>query len=396
MRRIGIIGCGTAGIQLAYSLKNDFDVTLHHYEEPQNILDGRIRSTQVHFHPTLERERRFSMPDEDNAPHIRTIHFQLGQQKLFTGNLSGIAASMDQRLRFAESMNDLAAQGVKLIHGRLKPEDLLDLIPSYNLIIDATGKTGPLAPFPVETGLTPYQAPQRKCIVGYFTGVRPVEPEGISITVLPGNGEMFEIPAMTDSGRATILFIEAVPEGMLDVFKGIKNTSEFVARMANVIEEHFHPIYERIELDQFALIDENAFLQTAITPVIHRPYAIMDGTLILGCGDSVFLSDPITGQGCNTASYAAEQLYETLITHKESTWDEAVGIDYWNRTKQYITAVTEWTNAMTEPLPEPIAGLLMQAASDQMTADGIAAWFENPIKAYEAFHKHPINQPFPR
>ncbi|MFG1732573.1 styrene monooxygenase/indole monooxygenase family protein [Paenibacillus sp. 843] len=396
MRRIGIIGCGTAGIQLAYSLKNDFDVTLHHYEEPQNILDGRIRSTQVHFHPTLERERRFSMPAEDNAPHIRTIHFQLGQQKLFTGNLSGIAASMDQRLRFAESMNDLAAQGVKLIHGRLKPEDLLDLIPSYNLIIDATGKAGPLAPFPVETGLTPYQAPQRKCIVGYFTGVRPVEPEGISITVLPGNGEMFEIPAMTDSGRATILFIEAVPEGILDVFKGIKNTSEFVARMANVIEEHFHPIYERIELDRFALIDENAFLQTAITPVIHRPYAIMDGTLILGCGDSVFLSDPITGQGCNTASYAAEQLYETLITHKESTWDEAVGIDYWNRTKQYITAVTEWTNAMTEPLPEPIAGLLMQAASDQMTADGIAAWFENPIKAYEAFHKHPINQPFPR
>lgn len=396
MRRIGIIGCGTAGIQLAYSLKNDFDVTLHHYEAPQNILDGRIRSTQVHFHPTLERERRFNMPAEDNAPQIRTIHFQLGQQKLFTGNLSGIASSMDQRLRFAESMNDLSAQGVKLIHGRLKQEDLLDLIPSYNLIIDATGKAGPLAPFPVETGLTPYQAPQRKCIVGYFTGVRPAEPEGISITVLPGNGEMFEIPAMTDSGRATILFIEAVPEGILDVFKGIKSTSEFVARMANVIEEHFHPIYERIDVERFALIDENAFLQTAITPIIHRPYAVLDGTLILGCGDSVFLSDPITGQGCNTASYAAERLYETLITHKESTWDEAVGIDYWNRTKQYITAVTEWTNAMTEPLPEHIAGLLMQADSDQMTADGIAAWFENPIKAYKAFHKDPINQPFLR
>ncbi|MGV2644171.1 styrene monooxygenase, partial [Clostridium perfringens] len=68
MRRIGIIGCGTAGIQLAYSLKNDFDVTVHQYEEPQNILDGRIRSTQVHFHPTLERERRFNMPPVGNAP----------------------------------------------------------------------------------------------------------------------------------------------------------------------------------------------------------------------------------------------------------------------------------------------------------------------------------------
>ncbi|GIP00540.1 hypothetical protein J14TS5_56250 [Paenibacillus lautus] len=73
-----------------------------------------------------------------------------------------------------------------------------------------------------------------------------------------------------------------------------------------------------------------------------------------------------------------------------------MGIDYWNRTKQYITAVTEWTNAMTEPLPEHIAGLLMQAASDQMTADGIAAWFENSIKAYKPFHKHQINQPFLR
>lgn len=396
MKRIGIIGCGTAGIQLAYSLKNDFDVTVHHYEEPQNILDGRIRSTQVHFHPTLERERRFNLPAEDNAPPIRTIHFQLGQQKLFTGNLSGSAASVDQRLHFAESMHDLAAQGVKFIHGRLQPEDLPDLAPSYNLIIDATGKAGPLAPFPVEMRLTPYQAPQRKCIVGYFTGVQPVEPEGISITVLPGNGEIFEIPAITDAGRATILFIEAVPEGILDVFKGIKNSSEFVARMANVIEEHFQPIYERIDMDRLALIDENAFLQTAITPVIHRPYAILGGTLILGCGDSVFLSDPITGQGCNTASYAAEQLYETLITHKELTWDEAAGIDYWNRTKQYITAVTEWSNAMTEPLPEHIAGLLMQAASDQMTADGIAAWFEDPTKAYRTFHGHQINQPFLR
>lgn len=93
-----------------------------------------------------------------------------------------------------------------------------------------------------------------------------MEPEGISITVLPGSGEMFEIPAITDTGRATILFIEAVPEGILDVFKGIKNSSEFVARMANLIEEHLPPIYERIDMDRFALIDENAFLQTAMTP----------------------------------------------------------------------------------------------------------------------------------
>ncbi|WP_414153036.1 hypothetical protein [Paenibacillus glucanolyticus] len=114
-------------------------------------------------------------------------------------------------------------------------------------------------------------------------------------------------------------------------------------------------------------------------------------TLILGCGDSVFLTDPITGQGCNTASYAAEQIYETLLTNKEAAWDEAVSAAYWNRVKAYIVAVTEWTNAMTQPLPEHIAGLLMKAAADQQTADEIAAWFEDPIKAREAFIGNSIN-----
>ncbi|MPY17460.1 hypothetical protein F3P21_11360 [Paenibacillus glucanolyticus] len=73
------------------------------------------------------------------------------------------------------------------------------------------------------------------------------------------------------------------------------------------------------------LLDEQAYLQTAITSIIHRPYVMENHTLILGCGDSVFLTDPITVQGCNTASYAAEQIYETLVTNKEAAWDEAVG-----------------------------------------------------------------------
>jgi flavin-dependent dehydrogenase len=112
---------------------------------------------------------------------------------------------------------------------------------------------------------------------------------------------------------------------------------------------------------------------------------MLDDTLVLGCGDSVILADPITGQGCNTASYCAEQLFETLITHKESLWDENVGIEYWGRTRPYVTAVTEWTNAMTGPLPEHIVQILMQAAADQQTADQVAHWFEKPSKAHEAF-----------
>lgn len=396
MRTIGIIGSGTAGLQLAYALKDDFDVTVLHHEEPDEVRSGRVRSTQVHFQPTLARERRVHMPANSDAPQIRTIHFQLGGQKLFTGQLTGIATSTDQRIRFADAMEDLAKDGVRFRHGRIAAGDLDALAASFDLIIDAAGKSGPVASFPVDESLTPFRTPQRKCIVGYFSGIRPVEPEGISITVMPGTGEMFEIPAVTSNGRATILFIEAVPGGALDAFVGVKGPDAFAERMLGVVEEHFPEIAGRIDPAKFALIDDNAYLLTAVTPAVHRPYVMHNGTLILGCGDSVFLADPITGQGCNTASYAAEQLYETLLAHADADWDESIGSEYWNRTQPYIKAVTEWTNAMTQPLPGHIAELLMQAAADQNTADRIAHWFEDPTQAYRSFFEQHNSQPFPR
>ncbi|MBD2867095.1 styrene monooxygenase/indole monooxygenase family protein [Paenibacillus arenilitoris] len=386
-KRIAIIGSGTAGLQLAYSLRKDFDVTLLHYEEPEETRRGRIQSTQVHFHPTLQRERRFLMPDTNDAPSIQTIHFNVGTQKLFVGRLKGAASSVDQRLAYSTAMDDLRRQGLRFRNGRVSRNELASMAESYDLLIDATGKAGPLVPFPVEAGLTPFQTPQRKCIVGYFKGVSPVEPEGISITVMPGIGEMFEIPAITEQGRVTILFIEAVPDGLLDAFKGIKTPQDFAARMESVLQESFPEIYGRVDLDRFSLVDEVAFLQTAITPIVRRPYLMQSGTLVLGCGDSVILADPITGQGCNTASYCAEQLYETLLAHQESPWDEQVGIDYWNRARPYVTAVTEWTNAMTGPLPEHIGQMLMHAAADQETADRIVHWFEQPSTAHEAFFR---------
>lgn len=366
-------------------LKNDFDVTLLHYEEPDEIRRGRIQSTQVHFRPTLDREQRFHMPETDAAPSIKTIHFNMGRQKLFVGRLTGAATSVDQRMAFSKAMDDLAQQGVRFHKARVSRNEIETLAESYELLIDATGKLGPLVTFPIEAGLTPFHAPQRKCIVGYFTGVAPVEPEGISITVLPGAGEMFEIPALSEQGAVTILFIEALPDGILDVFKGVRSAQEFEERMKSILQENFPEIYERVDLDRFTLLDEAAYLQTAITPIIHRPYLMVNDTLVLGCGDSVFLADPITGQGCNTASYCAERLFKTLMAHKESPWDEKVGIEYWSSTRPYVTAVTEWTNAMTGPLPEHIVQMLMQAATDQQIADQVAHWFEKPQKAHEAF-----------
>ncbi len=384
-KKICIIGSGTAGLQLAYSLKEEFDVTVIHSNSSDKIRNGRIMSTQVHFGSTRTREKRFKMPKWEDKTLLKSIHMTIGNQKLFVGKLKEPALSVDQRFYFSHCLKDLENKGVSFRLLRVNKDHLESLADEFDLMIDCTGKSGPLFPFPIEKELSPFQVPQRKCIVGYFFGVKPNNPLGVSVTVLPEIGEMFEIPAITEHGTATILFIMAIPGRELDVFKEIKHGKEFTNQMKNVTQKYFQDIHERIEQDIFALSDDNAFLQVAIKPVIRKPYVTFKNKLAVGCGDSVFLNDPITGQGCNLSSYCAEQLYETLIQYRNSNWDIQLGEIYWDRTKTFVKEVTEWTNAMTQALPQHVVQILLTGAENQKVADEVAQWFADPRKAYEAF-----------
>ncbi|WP_019392755.1 styrene monooxygenase/indole monooxygenase family protein [Priestia filamentosa] len=384
-KKICIIGSGTAGLQLAYSFKEEFDVTVIHSNSSDKIRNGRVMSTQVHFGSTRNREKRFKMPKWEDKTLLKSIHMTVGNQKLFVGKLKEPALSVDQRFYFSQCLKDLENKGISFRLMRVNKDDIESLVDEFDLIIDCTGKSGPLFPFPIEKEFSPFQVPQRKCIVGYFLGVKPNNPLGISVTVLPEMGEMFEIPAMTEHGPVTILFIMAVPNRELDAFKEIKHAKEFTNQMKNVTQKYFQDIHERIEQDIFALSDEKAFLQIAIKPVIRKPYATFKNKLVIGCGDSVFLNDPITGQGCNLSSYCAEQLYETLIQYRDANWDTQLGEAYWDRTKTFVREVTEWTNAMTQMLPQHIVQLLLAGVENQKIADEVAEWFEEPQKAHEAF-----------
>ncbi|MGG3574207.1 styrene monooxygenase/indole monooxygenase family protein [Bacillus gobiensis] len=384
-KRICIVGSGIAGLQLAYALKEDFEVTVIHHRSPDEIRDGRIMSTQVHFGSTRAREKRYQMPKAKVENLLESIHITIGTQKLFIGSLKEAALSVDQRLYYTDCMNDLEKQGVVFHLRRVEKENMETLIEQYDLVIDCTGKSGPLLPFPIEKDLSPFHLPERKCIVGYFTGIKPNLPLGVNVNVLPGQGEMFEIPAVTEQGSVTILFVTAVPETDLDAFKGIKDAQVFTEQMKEIMKHFFPDTYNRINEEQFAICDNKAFLQMAITPVIRRPYVTYHDKLVLGCGDSVFLNDPISGQGCNLSSYCAEQLADTLIEFKHSTWDSHLGERYWNRTKTFVKQVTEWTNAMTQPLPEHIVQMLMEGVQNQEIADGVAGWFADPSTAHQDF-----------
>ncbi|WNB93831.1 styrene monooxygenase/indole monooxygenase family protein [Bacillus sp. NEB1478] len=384
-KQICIVGSGTAGLQLAYALKEDFKVTVFHAKSPEELRSGRVMSTQVHFGPTRTRENRFHMLKWDDHNPIKSIHVTIGEQKLFTGMLKEDALSVDQRLYFSQCMEDLKNKSVSFHEKKIEDNDVESLVNNYDLVIDCTGKSGPLFSFPIEEKFTPFEVPQRKCIVGYFLGIQPNTPLGVSVTVLPEIGEMFEIPAITEQGPVTILFIMAVPDKELDVFKGIKDAVELTDKMKSTVKTFFPMIHERIDAQSFSLSDKNAFLQVAIKPEIRKPFEMFNEKLVLACGDSVFLNDPITGQGCNLSSYCAEQLYETLIEFKHSKWDKKIGENYWNRIKTYVKEVTEWTNAMTLPLPQHVIQTLIAGADDQSKADLIAEWFADPPKAHEVF-----------
>jgi Styrene monooxygenase A putative substrate binding domain len=384
-KQICIVGSGTSGLQLAYALKEDFDVTVIHASSAEKIRTGRVMSTQVHFGPTRSRESRFQLPKWDDSNPLKSIHITIGTQKLFTGMLKEDALSVDQRLYFSMCMDDLESKGVTFQQLKVTTDDLEKLINDYDLVIDCTGKSGPLFPFPLEKELSPFDLPQRKCFVGYFFGIKPNDPLGVNVTVLPETGEMFEIPAITEQGPVTILFIMAVPNKDLDMFKGVKDSIEFTEQMKQSVQTFFPDIHTRIDIEKFALTDQNAFLQVAIKPEIRIPYITYNKKIVVGCGDSVFLNDPITGQGCNLSSYCAEKLYETLIDFKHDKWDENLGETYWNRIKTYVKEVTEWTNAMTQPLPEHVVQLLLSGVESQEQADSIAEWFAEPRTAHEAF-----------
>jgi 2-polyprenyl-6-methoxyphenol hydroxylase-like FAD-dependent oxidoreductase len=382
-RRICIVGTGTAGLHLAYALKKEFDVTVISHRTAEQIRNGRIQSTQVHFGSTIERERRFSMPKWSEHTRIESIHMTIGQQKLFAGMLAEPALSVDQRFYFSHCLEELLERKVPVLFKKINNENLNELIEEFDLVIDCTGKKGPLFPFPIEKDFSPFQTPQRKCIVGYFRGIKPLTPQGINVTILPGEGEMFEIPALTDQGPVTILFIMAIQEKRLDIFKAIRTSDEFTLKIRTVLQSFFPEIASRIVEGSFALNDEKGFLQTAITPVIRKPYTIIQNKLAVGCGDSVFLNDPITGQGCNLSSYCAEKLYETLIEFKDEPWNSQLGESYWNKTKPLVKQVTEWTNAMTMPMPEHVIDQILQGSGEQAKADRIAGWFADPSTAYQ-------------
>ena len=79
MRKVAILGGGQSGLQLALGLlQNQYEVTVISNRMPEQILSGRVSSSQFMFHDSLQNERNLGINFwESECPVTEGIAFTI-------------------------------------------------------------------------------------------------------------------------------------------------------------------------------------------------------------------------------------------------------------------------------------------------------------------------------
>ncbi|WP_405539434.1 styrene monooxygenase/indole monooxygenase family protein [Streptomyces antimycoticus] len=403
MRKILIVGAGQSGLQLALGLQSKgYEITLMSNRTSDEIRGGRVMSTQCMYHTALGHERDLELNFwEERAPRVEGLGVSVagppaseGQAHPrvidWVGRLDGHAQSVDQRIKMAGWMETFEQRGGQVvIHGAAVSDlDVLDR--KYDLALVAAGKGELVSLFGRDAARSPYDTPRRALAVAYVHGLgpRPEHPglEAVRCNLVPGVGELFVMPALTTTGRADILFWEAVPGGPADVFQGITDPSEHLARVLELMER-FTP-WEYARATKVELTDAGGTLSGGYAPTVRNPVGrLPGGGLVLGVADVVVANDPITGQGSNSAAKCAAAYLESIVEHGDRPFDEEWMRTTFDRYWETARHVTKWTNAMLGPPPEHIVNLLGAGAAFPAVAHRIANGFDDPSDFENFFYE---------
>jgi 2-polyprenyl-6-methoxyphenol hydroxylase-like FAD-dependent oxidoreductase len=383
---IGIVGAGISGLHLGLRLRQlGIDALLYATHNPEQIRTGRPVNFVTRFAHTRERERALGV-DHWRAPEFESDRIHLNVEGeggfSFQGMLSQPASSVDFRIYLAQLLEDYEQRGGAVVYGPAPEEaDLLRLAEQHDLLVFAGGRGPQTELFPRDPARSPYTEAQRLLCGGFFHGIHPAEPPGMSIHMMPGVGEVHAPPFYSFAGRVTLLLFEAIPGGPLADLAHRDYAADpagFERALLATMAEFAPGLRERVDAAAFGLTRPIDLLQGSVTPVVRRGWAELDnGRCAIAVGDAWTVNDPITAQGANLGSHCAFVLAEAIVRA-----GGRFGAEFCREVERamwpYAEAVANWTNMFIGP-PQPHLGeILATAVTDRRVADAFAGNLDDP------------------
>lgn len=396
MGGIGIVGTGISGLQLALYLQSaGIETTVYAPQSLEQHRSGRLPNCVVRWAPTLDRERElgvFHWPDNlMTTLHFRVATFPGEPPVAFSGRLTRPANTTDFRLYLPALYEDYERRGGRVVVGQCPPAELGRLAARHELVVIAAGRDGFGGIFPRDGSRSPHEHPPRRITAGLFRGIVWPEPAGIDFVLVPGGGEILQIPFHSFDGPITALAVNASPGGPLDVLSGLRyddDPTRFEKALVELLDNFAPSIRSRLDQSSFGLNRPDDLLQGRLVPVVRRAWAALgDGRHAVAIGDAWILNDPVAAQGANLGSRCAFLVGEAIAGG--GPYDAAFCRRLETRLWEAAEAPTMLSNALLEPPPPAVIDLLVRAGRDQALADRFVSGFGDPEGMLATFAAEP-------
>ncbi|HEY0165621.1 MAG TPA: styrene monooxygenase/indole monooxygenase family protein [Jatrophihabitans sp.] len=388
---IGIVGAGISGLHLALRLQQfGMEVTLYTAQDPEDIRTGPPLNFVTRFDSTRKREVALGVTEWASSQFDNPwMHMRLeGADLEFRGKLPSPASSVDFRMYLSGLLEELHRRDGKVArHAPLTRGELAKLAQRHDLLVVAAGRGAVTEVFPRDPARSPYDSAPRSLLGGLFTGVRPPEPAGMTMNMVPGAGEVHAPSYHSFGGMLTAILIEAVPGGPFEevTLGDYRGDPDLLAKkVLDLITHHAPSLRERIDERAFGLARPGDHMQGALVPTVRHGVAqVADGRFAVAIGDAWIVNDPLTAQGANLGSQQAFEVAHLLSTHS-GPYDEAFCRMVSDTLWQAAQPVVDWTNTFLGEPPPHVVKLLSAASADQRVADAFVANLDRPAEMWQS------------
>ncbi|HYF65335.1 MAG TPA: styrene monooxygenase/indole monooxygenase family protein [Herpetosiphonaceae bacterium] len=332
MRRIAIIGSGTAGLMAAHGLlRAGCQVDLYSERSAEQWLaNSRPTGTAVRFGLALQHQRELDLEFwDDVTPALIGVNFVLCLRPrtpflILNGRFAQPARAVDLRLQSARWLDEFERRGGALFIETIDIARLDAIAADHDLTLVASGKGALSDLFPVDAERSVYTRPQRHLSminVTHANDPRDYRRLPARFYVMPKVGETVWTPYyhMT-AGRSMNLFSEAQPGSPLDRFRGVRSGEELLDGYKQMIKDLYPWDYAWAR--DMRLADPNGWLIGEITPTVRHPVGrLPSGRVVTFVGDAGMAFDPIGAQGANTGIKMARHITQAVARHGSAPFD---------------------------------------------------------------------------